>query len=224
VAQVLIVGSGGLGRETLAALRESPERFEPIGFLDDDPGRRGILVDGLPVVGTVDEVTEYPEAQVILATASPSSYGSRRRIARRLDLPAWRYTTVVHPRASGPPGVAISQGAVILAGCVATAPSIEIGAHSVLMPGVILTHDCTVGAFATLGAGVLLAGGTNIGEGAYLGSGSMIREGVSIGPWALIGMGSVVLHDIPPGEVWAGNPARYLRDSDEEYATTEGQL
>jgi acetyltransferase-like isoleucine patch superfamily enzyme len=32
-----------------------------------------------------------------------------------------------------------------------------------------------------------------------------------IGSWSLVGMGSVVLRDVPAGQIWAGNPARYLR-------------
>jgi len=44
-----------------------------------------------------------------------------------------------------------------------------------------------------------------------VGAGALVREGVTVGAWSLIGMGSVVLHDVPPGEVWAGNPARLIR-------------
>lgn len=34
--------------------------------------------------------------------------------------------------------------------------------------------------------------------------------GVHIEDDAIIGAGSVVTHDVPTGEVWAGNPAHYL--------------
>jgi len=43
-----------------------------------------------------------------------------------------------------------------------------------------------------------------------------VREGVTVGAWSLIGMGSVVLRDVPPGEVWIGGPARFLRSTKEE--------
>jgi acetyltransferase-like isoleucine patch superfamily enzyme len=69
-----------------------------------------------------------------------------------------------------------------------------------------------VGDYVTLASGVKLGGGVAVDEGAYLGAGAMVREGVRVGAWSQIGMGSVVLRDVPPGEVWVGNPARRLRD------------
>lgn len=55
---------------------------------------------------------------------------------------------------------------------------------------------------------------TKVQTGASLGSGSTILCGVTIGEGALVGAGSVVTNDIPPYEIWAGNPARFLRKVD----------
>ena len=35
---------------------------------------------------------------------------------------------------------------------------------------------------------------------------------VTIGKGAIVGAGSVVTKDIPPYQVWAGNPAKYIKD------------
>ena len=100
---------------------------------------------------------------------------------------------------------------MILAGAVATA-HVEIGAHAGIMPHAVMTHDCRLDDFVTVAAAVGLAGGVHVGEGAYLGAGAQIRGELTIGPWALIGMGAVVTRDVPEGEVWAGVPARPLRE------------
>ena len=52
---------------------------------------------------------------------------------------------------------------------------------------------------------------TFVKEGAAIGSGAVIVCGVTIGPSAVIGAGAVVTHDVPAGEVWVGNPARFLK-------------
>lgn len=52
---------------------------------------------------------------------------------------------------------------------------------------------------------------TLIKRGASIGAGSSILCGVTIGENAMIGIGSVVTHDVPAGEVWVGNPAKFLK-------------
>lgn len=45
----------------------------------------------------------------------------------------------------------------------------------------------------------------------WIGSNCLIKAGVTIGNGAIIGMGSVVTKNIPPYEIWAGNPAKCIR-------------
>ena len=52
---------------------------------------------------------------------------------------------------------------------------------------------------------------TRIGEGASIGSGSVILCGLTVGRNAVVGAGAVVTKSIPDGEIWVGNPARFLK-------------
>ena len=52
---------------------------------------------------------------------------------------------------------------------------------------------------------------TTIKKGASIGAGSTILCGITIGENAMIGAGSVVTKDVPAGELWLGNPAKFLR-------------
>lgn len=52
---------------------------------------------------------------------------------------------------------------------------------------------------------------TRIEEGVSIGSAAVILCGVTIGQGAVIGAGAVVTKNVPAGEVWVGNPARFLR-------------
>ena len=52
---------------------------------------------------------------------------------------------------------------------------------------------------------------TMIRKGASIGAGSTLLCGITIGENAMIGAGSVVTKDVPAGELWYGNPARFVR-------------
>jgi bifunctional UDP-N-acetylglucosamine pyrophosphorylase/glucosamine-1-phosphate N-acetyltransferase len=98
--------------------------------------------------------------------------------------------------------------------------------HSSLAEGVQQHHfsyvgDADVGAGVNVGAGTVTANydgkrkhRTVIGKGAFIGSGSMLVAPVEIGAGAMTAAGSVVTHDVPPGKVAVGVPAR-IRDPKE---------
>lgn len=52
---------------------------------------------------------------------------------------------------------------------------------------------------------------TIIGHDVWIGSNVLVKGGLSIGNGVIIGMGSVVTKDINDYEIWAGNPARFIR-------------
>lgn len=54
-------------------------------------------------------------------------------------------------------------------------------------------------------------GKVRICKGAYIGMNTLIVKPVTIGENAVVGAGSVVTKDIPAGEIWAGNPARFIK-------------
>lgn len=206
-APVLLLAASGLAREALAVLRRTGRTV--LGFLDDDQDRAGTEVAGLPVLGPVEAVVEWRGAELVLCAGRGSS---RARLADRLaelGVGQESWTTVVDPTVWMPASCSVGAGSILLAGTVLTA-DVTVGRHVVCMPNVTLTHDDAVHDFATLAAGVTLGGGVVVGESAYLGMNSAVRERVRVGAGATLGMGAVLLEDIPPGETWAGVPARRL--------------
>lgn len=58
---------------------------------------------------------------------------------------------------------------------------------------------------------VFLKGDVYIGKEAFLGQNTIVTKPVRIGEGAIVGAGSIVTKDIPPYEVWAGNPAHFIK-------------
>jgi bifunctional UDP-N-acetylglucosamine pyrophosphorylase/glucosamine-1-phosphate N-acetyltransferase len=106
--------------------------------------------------------------------------------------------------------------------------------NSYLGPGVKMGHfsylgDATVGAEANIGAGTITCNydgkrkhPTVVGAGAFIGSDTMLVAPVTVGDGAKTGAGSVVTHDIPPGSVAYGMPAR-VHPTPEPEAPAEAQ-
>lgn len=64
--RVLIVGAGDGGRLVLREIVRNPElALNPVGFVDDDPTKRGMRVDGVKVLGETDQL------EAIIAEAEP---------------------------------------------------------------------------------------------------------------------------------------------------------
>jgi sugar O-acyltransferase (sialic acid O-acetyltransferase NeuD family) len=214
--QLLLIGAGGFARETAEAVRamnavsemnRACPPWELLGYLDDDPALAGVVRSGLPVLGPLDLLAEYPRAALVICTGRPDNYSSRRQIAGRLGLPDARYATVLHPTAAIGSTSTVGPGSVIL-GHVDLTADVVVGRHVAVMPQTVLTHDVRIEDWVTLASGVRLGGGVTIAEGAYLGSAASVREGVTVGARAMIGMGSVVTRDVPADRLWFGIPAK----------------
>ena len=116
--------------------------------------------------------------------------------------------------------VEVQKGATIGQRC-------KISSHSFICEGVHIHDEVFVG-HGVMFTNILLPRATNeegsllseadwtvlpttVKKGASIGSGSVILCGITIGEHAVIGAGAVVTRSVPLKEVWAGNPARFLR-------------
>ena len=88
----------------------------------------------------------------------------------------------------------------------------RIGRGTIIDHHCLIGHDCVIGEGCKIIAGSIIGGAVEVGKCAYIGLNSTIRNKIRIGPYSQIGCGSNVVKDVPPFEVWAGNPAKKLRD------------
>ncbi|GAP10171.1 predicted nucleoside-diphosphate sugar epimerases [Bellilinea caldifistulae] len=75
VKRVLIVGAGDAGALVVKELQKNPQlNLIPVGFLDDNPTKQKQQIHGVPVVGTINDMTRWLEKlrvdEVIIAIPS----------------------------------------------------------------------------------------------------------------------------------------------------------
>ena len=116
-------------------------------------------------------------------------------------------------------GVIIEDGVEIQAN-VAIAKGIKqddntvIGKYTKLDNLVHIAHNCKIGEGNLMAAGAAFGGLVTVGNNNFFGINCTIKNDITIGNYNLIGMGSVVIANIGNYEVWAGNPAKKLKDND----------
>ena len=86
-----------------------------------------------------------------------------------------------------------------------------IGRDVKINAGVHIAHNVMIGDHTVITANVNVSGSSVIGSNVWIGPGVTVRDHVTIGDNAYIGIGSNVVKNIPPNEVWCGNPARNMR-------------
>jgi exopolysaccharide biosynthesis polyprenyl glycosylphosphotransferase len=85
--RVLVIGAGDLGRKVVDRLQLHKEYgFSVVGFLDDDPGRQQRDIQGVPVLGTTNEleriVTDERVDQVMIALPLEAHYRTVKLVRR----------------------------------------------------------------------------------------------------------------------------------------------
>ena len=92
--RVVIVGAGGAGEKMLREIFDNPYlHYCVVGFLDDDPGKQGRSLHGIPVLGSVEKLPEVAEdlrvERVFISVPSATGPEMRRivEICKRCGVP-----------------------------------------------------------------------------------------------------------------------------------------
>jgi sugar O-acyltransferase (sialic acid O-acetyltransferase NeuD family) len=208
--RVLILGAGGHGRVVLDILHQMGT-CEPVGFLDNNTDILGRRVDGVPVLGPIDELQKLAAQSgcdgVIVAIGDN---GVRRGLARQVDSAGIELINAIHPSATIAHNATIGRNVVIAAGAVVCAHC-QIGASVILNTGCIIDYQTMIGEGSHVCPGVRIAGRAKVESGVFIGIGATIIPKITLGCESIVGAGSVVIEDVPPMATVVGVPARRVK-------------
>lgn len=203
---VIIVGAGGQGLIVADILLQSSDA-RPIGFVSDDAASRPASILGIPVLGTLDVLSQTPHDAIVVAIGDNHT---RRTVTDRLAASGEKLTTVRHPFSSIASDVTIGAGSMISAGVVIT-PAATIGRGVLLNTNCSVDHQSSVGDFAHISIHAAIGANCAIGEETLIAPGATVTSGRRVGVRTVIGAGAVVLRDIGDDVVAYGVPAKVVR-------------
>jgi len=209
---LIIIGIGGLGRETAWTVERinavKPE-WNILGFIDDDISEQNCIIDGYRVLGTTDDVGRYPHAYFVCAIGhAQMRKGVVEKIKRIADV---KFATVVDPASTlDTKRAEVGEGCIICANTYITV-NIKIGSHVYIGGNATVGHDAVISDFVTLYPSANLSGNTNVGNGCELGTGSQVIQGLTVGAGTIVGAGSVVVRDLPPNCTCVGVPSKPIK-------------
>ncbi|MBD3385899.1 NAD-dependent epimerase/dehydratase family protein [candidate division KSB1 bacterium] len=100
--RLLIIGAGNSGEMIARQLnRETHLGYRPIAFVDDDNGRQGLRIHGIPVVGSLDKIPAVVKKKLIdeIIIAAPSATAPQmRRIVNLCQKAGVPYKTLPGPK------------------------------------------------------------------------------------------------------------------------------
>ena len=210
--EVIVIGIGGYSANLVDTMRDENaavgrEVWRPVGFLDDEPSRRGGSYYGLPVLGGLHEAGRFGDAFFINAIGSTKSATLKPQLIGRTGVPLDRFVTLRHPSAYVSSSATLGPGTAIAQHCVVMANAV-VGMHVKTLPLATISYGATIGDYSTIAGGAVVASDVRIGRCVYVGANAAIRECITIGDDVVLGMGAMVAQDIPSGTVAVGIPAR----------------
>lgn len=209
---LIIVGSGGLGRETVWTAERinsvSPE-WNILGFIDDNIQVQGQLIDGYRVIGTTSAVAKYKDAYFVCAVGSARI---RKRIIDKIkSIADVKFATLIDPTcACSRERLDVGEGCIICGNTYVTL-DIKIGNHVYIGGNATVGHDSRIDDFVTVYPGANISGSTYLGSCCEMGTGSRIIQGLSVGMNTIVGAGAVVVRNLPPDCTAVGVPAKPIK-------------
>jgi sugar O-acyltransferase (sialic acid O-acetyltransferase NeuD family) len=201
---LIIIGAGSVGGFIAYNQDLFAEKFNVLGFLDDDLNKIGKQFYGYTVIGNLEKVFSLsPQVAVAIGIASPVV---KRKIHEKLFGKGFYFPSFISKKAWLSNHVTVGEGVIIY-------PGVSINYETVVEDFVIMNmncaigHNCYISKYCALAPGVNLGGFTKAEEGVDIGIGVSTRQHIVMGKNSIVGGQSMLVKNVSPGSKVIGVPA-----------------
>ena len=204
---LIIIGGGGFAKEVIWLANDCNRKVK--GVLDDSVQTHNKLVQGATVLGNVSSWVDYKDCEFIIAIGSPRV--KQKVVEKMLTFGIPYFATLIHPSVRFSNTVSIDEGSIVCAGSIITA-DVSIGKHNILNLNVTVGHECEFADYVTIAPMVAVSGNVKLQTLVEVGTGAVIRQGLELAEGSMLGMGGILTKNIPERMIYAGNPAKKLKE------------
>ena len=201
--ELVIIGAGSVGGFLALNMKLFPEKYEVVGFLDDDEKKIDKSFWGIPVIGKIMDVEKFRHASIVIGISKPQV---KKTILERIGYD-FIFPNFISINSWVSNNVTLGKGIVIYPFTSINHESI-IGDFSILNMNCAVGHNSILGRACALAPGVNMAGYTELGDYVEVGIGTSTIQKTRIGEGAVIGGQSMVISDVEAFTTYAGVPAR----------------
>lgn len=206
---IYIVGAGTYG-EVMCELAEILG-YSVKGFYDEDGKKHGLTIMEHTVLGKFSDLDEEEiiKNNYIVAIGNNEV---RYKIMTRIINSGGNTPTLIHPTATISPSAEIGKGVYIQANTYIWT-KVRIEDFCIISPNVVIAHHSNVGKACLVSTLTSVGASINIEDKVFIGMGCTIVTGMhTVGENSIIGAGAVVLKNIDKNSVYAGVPAKKIRE------------
>nr|BFE62984.1 hypothetical protein GCM10020063_075100 [Dactylosporangium thailandense] len=197
VARILLIG-GALGATQVIDIFSQVPNQRAVAIVDDDPGRWGTDVHGVPIVGGSDRLAALFaegvfEAAVIAIGSSVDTRARFRKICAEAGIPL---ANAIDPTAKIATDVVIGQGNIICAFC-HLGTGVRMGDNNFLSAYNSFDHHSVIGSDNATGPSCVSSGKVTVRDRVRLGTGIFLEPGVVLGDGVQVASGAVIVTSVP---------------------------
>ena len=213
---LIIIGGTGHGSVIASCVNDNRNRFgefewEVKGFCNDYDTE----VDCYPVLGKLSDIPKLIE-QGYYFTWGIHLIG---RCVKTSDLfksvcdciPDERWATIIHKTAFIADSVILEPGVFIMANAY-IAPRTRVGKCTMIKANTNIGHDVIIGDLSHIAMGAIVVSCVELGYCSNIAVGATVLAHCRVGDYAMLGASSLATHSIPDYEIYAGIPAKYLKN------------
>ena len=213
--KLVILGGSGIGM-IAASIANDLGNWKVLGFLNDiiPLGSKIGKYNSIEVIGRTNDYEKYlaeDDCYFFMAYVGMQNEKSVYEKLESLQIPTYKWATLIHPTAIIPKGFCSIGNGVLMAPLSQLSPDTTVEDNCIMLPNSFLGHDSTMKRFSHIATNGVVGANVVVGKAVHIGSNATLREKIIIGDYSLVGAGSVVLNDVPENSIVVGNPAKLLR-------------